>query len=208
MFKLKTIILILLSTSLSAQDKTASDALSKLSKIHKSYRNITIDFDFFFENKAQKIKEYQSGNLVLEGEKFRLKMENQIIINDGKTQWIYLADMNEVQIMPNDLEDNMIHPKKIFTIHEEDYKYTYVGSELENGKNLQIIRLFPKESREFIKIDIAYDELKSQLKKIMIFDKNGGIYTYLIKSFKSNTSTEPFIYPIEEFTDIEVIDLR
>mgnify|MGYP001073979931 CR=1 FL=1 len=208
MSRLITILLILIGNYSSAQDQIALDALNKLSEVHKSYKNITIDFDFFLENKTQKIKEHQSGNLVLEGEKFQLKMENQTIINNGETQWIYLADMNEVQIMPYDPEEDIMHPKKIFTIYEEDYKYTYVGSKLEKGKYLQIISLFPKESREFMKIDIAYDESKSQLKRIIMYDKNGGTYTYVIKSFKSNTSIEEFIFNIEEFTDIEVIDLR
>lgn len=208
MTRVITILLILFSTSISAQDQIARDALYKLSEINKSYKNITIDFDFFLDNKSQKIKEHQSGNLVLEGEKFQLKLENQTIINDGKNQWIYLADMNEVQIMAHDPEENMMHPKKIFTIYEEDYKYTYVGSELKNGKSLEIISLFPKESREFIKIDIAYDTSNSQLKRIVMYDKNGGTYTYLIKSFNSNTSIKPFIFNIEDFPDIEVIDLR
>jgi outer membrane lipoprotein-sorting protein len=116
--------------------------------------------------------------------------------------------MNEVQIMSHDPETNMMHPKKIFTFDKEEYKYTYVGTKLEKEKYLQIISLFPKESREFIKIDIAYDESKNQIKRIMISDKNGGTYTYLIKSFKSNTSIEPFIFNIEDFIDIEIIDLR
>ena len=43
-------------------------------------------------------------------------MNNQIIINDGETQWIYLDDVNEVQIIEHDPEDQMMTPNNIFTI--------------------------------------------------------------------------------------------
>ena len=33
-------------------------------------------------------------------------MNKQLIINDGKTHWIYLKDMNEVQIMNYDPEED------------------------------------------------------------------------------------------------------
>jgi len=128
MTKLLTTLLIALTTSLFAQDQVAKDVLDKLSASTKSYKNMTIDFDFIFENKAQNINEKQKGTLVLQEDKFRLIMEDQTIINDGENQWIYLADMNEVQIMEHDPEDEMMSPNKLFTIYEKDYKYTYVGA--------------------------------------------------------------------------------
>ena len=106
---------------------------------------MTVGFDFIFENKNQNINEKQKGILVLQEEMFRLEMEEQIIINDGESQWIYLTDMNEVQIMEHDPEEQMMSPNKLFTIYEEGYKYTYVGTESQKGKLLQIIDLFPEE---------------------------------------------------------------
>ena len=44
---------------------------------------------------------------------FEIIMNNQIIINDGESQWIYLADINEVQIIENDTTENIISPNKI-----------------------------------------------------------------------------------------------
>ena len=191
-----------------AQEQDAKEILDKLSATTKSYKNITIQFSFTLENKNQNIKEYQEGLLILEDEKFQLTINNQKIINNGETQWIYLTDMNEVQIMENDPEDNMITPKRLFTIYEEEYKYKYVGSKLEKGKHLEMIDLFPKESSEFMKINIISDAKKNQLEQITLYDKNGGTYTYLVNSFQINTAIDPFIFNTNEFPGIEIIDLR
>jgi len=208
MTKSLTTILIAFSTTIFAQEQVAKDVLDKLSTITKSYKNMTIGFDFIFENKNQNINEKQKGTLILQKEMFRLEMEEQIIINDGESQWIYLTDMNEVQIMEHDPEEQMMSPNKLFTIYEEGYKYNYVGTESEKGKRLQIIDLFPKESGAFMKVTLAVDAAKNQLHKITILDKNGGTYSYLVSSFESNTKIASFTFNTDDYKGVEVIDLR
>ena len=209
MNKLLSLFLIAFSTTILAQDQLAKNVLDRLSTTTQSYKNMRVSFDFIFENKNQKINEKQKGVLVLQDEMFRLEMDEQIIINDGENQWIYLTDMNEVQIMEHDPEEQLMSPKKLFTIYEEDgYKYSYVGAKSENGKRLQIIDLFPKESGAFMKVILAIDAAKNQLHKITMLDKNGGTYTYLITSFKSNTIVESFNFNTTNYPGIEIIDLR
>lgn len=204
----KTIIILLaISLTLFAQDPVAKDALDKLRETTKSYKNMTINFDFIIENKSQNIKESQQGILVLQEENFRLEIDGQTIINDGESQWVYLADMNEVQIMEHDPEEEMT-PNKLFTIYENGYKYIYVGASSEKGKRLNIIDLFPEESGEFMKINIAIDAAKNEIYRIKMHDKNGGTYTYQVNSFKSNTTIKPFFFDTEKNAGIEVIDLR
>ena len=209
MHKLFTALLVALSISLFAQDQVAKDVLDKLSKTTTSYKNIIIDFDFILENKSQYINNKQTGRLEMQEDKFRLVIADQTIINDGKSQWVYLADMNEVQIMEHDPEDDMMSPNKLFAIYEKDYKYTYVGAESENGKRLQIIDLFPEESSAFIKVTLTVDAAKNQLSRISIFDKNGGTYTYKINTFTTNsTNLTPFTFNLSDYPGVEVIDLR
>ena len=208
MTKSLTTLLIILSTNLFAQEQLAKDILDKLSATTKSYKNMTVGFNFIFENKSQNINEIQKGILVLQAEMFRLEMDEQIIINDGESQWIYLSDMNEVQIMDHDPEEDMMSPNKLFSIYEEGYKYNYVGTDSEKGKRLEIIDLFPIESGPFIKVTLVVDATKNQLHKITIFDKNGGTYSYLVNTFKSNTSVAPFTFNTHEYKGVEIIDLR
>ena len=207
MNKITTILLLAISSTLFAQDPVAKEALDKLRATTNSYKNMTVAFDFIIENKSQNIKETQQGILVLQEDNFRLEMDAQTIINDGESQWVYLADMNEVQIMEHDPEEEMT-PNKLFTIYENGYKYTYIGASSEKGKRLQLIDLFPEESGDFMKINIAIDAAKNEIYRIRMHDKNGGTYTYLVNSFKSNTAIKPFYFNNEKHQGVEVIDLR
>lgn len=208
MNKLITTLLLALSTTLFAQDQVAKDVLDNLGNATKEYKNMTVDFDFIFENESQNIKEKQNGKLEVEGNQFRLTMSEQTVINDGKFQWIYLPEINEVQIMEHDPEDEMMTPNKLFNIYEEDYKYIYIGAKSEKGKRLHIIDLYPKESGAFIKINLVVDAAKNEIYSIVMQDKNGGTYSYLVNSFSSNNKLKPFKFNAENYPGLEVIDLR
>ena len=192
-----------------AQDANAKKILEKLSKETKKQKNITIEFKFIFENNSQAIKESQKGKLIIENEKFILELDDQKIINNGETQWIYLKQENEVQIMDHDPQDDLLSPKKIFTIYENNYKHKLIKSEKLKSSTKHIIDLYPKKSEEFIKISLVINENKNiRLEKIIMQDKNGGVYSYLIEKFESNINEDAFNFIVKDYKNIEVIDLR
>ena len=203
-------ILLILSINSYAQDEKSNEILQQLSTNTKAYKNIDVDFDFKFENTTQGISENQKGNIKINSNKFRLELNQQIIISDDTTQWIYLKESNELQIMEYDSLDDMISPNKLFTIYEEGYKNSYVELKNESDITLHIIDLFPIESNAFQKIQLQINSEKIQLHNIILFDKNGGSFTYLITTFSvdNNLDDNLFKFNSEEYPEIEIIDLR
>lgn len=188
------------------QDDKANDILKQLSENTRSYETMDVDFDFNFVNLSQDINEAQKGNIKIHKNKFRLNLNQQLIISDDSTQWIFLKESNELQIMEYDSEDDMLSPNKLFTIYEKGYKSNYV----ETTENNHVIDLFPIESNEFKNIQIQVDINKIQLKKIILFDKNGGSFSYVITRFETNNdlASELFKFNVEDYNDVEIIDLR
>ena len=188
------------------QDDKANDILKQLSENTRSYETMDVDFDFNFVNLSQDINEAQKGNIKIHKNKFRLNLNQQLIISDDSTQWIFLKESNELQIMEYDSEDDMLSPNKLFTIYEEGYKSNYV----ETTESNHVIDLFPIESNEFKNIQIQVDINKIQLKKIILFDKNGGSFSYVITRFETNNdlASELFKFNVEDYNDVEIIDLR
>ena len=211
---MKNIITLFLSICISltntlAQDKLAEQILEKLSKTTKAFTSISIEFDYTFTNKSAGINEKNSGTLILKGEQFRIDMEKQLIVNNGTTHWIYLKEMNELTIMDYDSEDeDALSPNKLFTVYNEDYKNAYVQAKSINGERMHIIDLFPKKSGPIIKIRLTINALKNQISILQLYDKNGGAYTYNIKSFKADLDVVPFNFDATNYPEVEVIDLR
>jgi len=188
------------------QDDISDEILKQLSANTKSYTFMDVDFNFNFINITQEINENQKGNIKISNNKFRLDLNEQIVISDDSTQWIYLKESNELQIMEFDSEDEMLSPNKLFTIYENGYKNQYI----ELKDNNHIIDLFPVESNEFKNIQLHINKDKIQLNKIILFDKNGGSFSYMITKFITNTNFDENIFKFntEEYPDLEIIDLR
>jgi len=196
---------------INTNDSISTQILQELSEKTKSYQNIKADFKFTFENTSQDILEEQDGSISIQENSFKLEINQQIIISDGSTQWIYLKESNEVQIMEYDVEDDMMSPSKLFTIYEKGYKNSYIELKSLNGKNMHIIDLFSIESNAFKKIQLQIDADKNQLDNIILYDKNGGSFTYLITNFKTNvenTGDNTYKFIAEDYTDVQIIDLR
>ena len=188
------------------QNDISDEILKQLSANTKSYTFMDVDFDFNFINITQEINENQKGNIKINNNKFRLDLNEQIVISDDSTQWIYLKESNELQIMEFDSEDEMLSPNKLFTIYENGYKNQYI----ELKDNNHIIDLFPVESNEFKNIQLHINKDKIQLNKIILFDKNGGSFSYTITKFITNANFDNnlFKFNTEEYPDLEIIDLR
>ena len=188
------------------QDEKAEKILKDLSTNTKSYIYMDVDFDFNFINTSQDINESQKGNIKINQNKFRLDLNQQLIISDDSIQWIYLKESNELQIMEYDSQDEMISPNKLFTIYENGYKSQYI----ELKENNHIIDLFPIESNEFKNIQLHIDQDKIQLKKIILFDKNGGSFSYSITKLITDKEIDENAFRFNEanYTDLEIIDLR
>jgi len=188
------------------QDEKAEKILKDLSANTKSYSYMDVDFDFNFINTSQDINESQKGNIKINQNKFRLDLNQQLIISDDSIQWIYLKESNELQIMEYDSQDEMISPNKLFTIYENGYKSQYI----ELKENNHIIDLFPIESNEFKNIQLHIDQNKIQLKKIILFDKNGGSFSYSITKLITDKEIDENAFRFNEanYPDLEIIDLR
>jgi outer membrane lipoprotein-sorting protein len=201
------------------KDNDARLILNKLSKQYRSYDAVKTDFTLLVDNVQANVKQTQSGTLLAKSKvnKYKLtiygtgKSVSQEIISDGKSQWTYLKDANEVQAADADNSDEGFNPAKIFTMYEKGYKYIYTGQQKIAGKIYQVVDLTPEDSKKnFFKVRLMIDKVKNQLYSTQIFDKNGSTYTYALRSFTPNykVAETAFVFDKKAYPGVEVVDLR
>jgi len=206
---MKYLITLFLSFSVTVFSQDASQILNSLSEKTKAYKNISIDFDFKYENELEDIREKKSGKIIIENEKFKLEIDDQIIVCNGKDQWIYSKETNEVQILEYDRTNEFMNPKNLLNIYEQGYNYRY-DKEIEiDSKFYHLIDLFPnEENNEIIKISLAISKDENMVKKIEAFESNGAIYTYTVIKSRYNRKNLKFDFNTSKYENIYIIDLR
>ena len=194
-----------------AQDQKARQILDAMSKKYQTLKAFRANFSQTLENSSSKVKENLEGEITVMGNKFRLKTEDQEIINNGNTIWTYIKSENEVNISENDPDDEEMTPNKIFTMYKKGYKYAYVEEAREGGELCDVIELSPEDrNNPVFKVRLNISKKDKSLKSWKMFRNNGNRYTYTITDFTPNPNVDNnyFTFDKSKIKGVKVIDLR
>jgi outer membrane lipoprotein-sorting protein len=155
----------------------------------------------------------EKGTLYLKGNSFKVEMATVEIICNGKTQWYYMKDVNEVQITNFDPNTQEISPNTIFTMYDKGYKFTWVEEKNEGGRMVDVIDLVPKDNqkqKEYTKIKLAVDKSAKEILSSEIFFRSGRKMKYIISQQIKNINLAANFFDFDPKTkkDIQVVDLR
>jgi outer membrane lipoprotein-sorting protein len=161
-------------------------------------------------NKEMDINEKKEGLIYISGDSYRIEMEGQIIISDGKTVWTYLEDSEEVMVSNVEDNDESISPTKILTTYNSNYKAKFDTDSKYKNADLKAISLRPNDGKQFEKMSILVNQKSLSLESFSIYDKNGNVFTYHIINLTPNLDLpdNTFTFNPAEYPDVEVIDMR
>ncbi|MFH1121474.1 MAG: outer membrane lipoprotein carrier protein LolA [Bacteroidota bacterium] len=198
---------LLLITAVYAQnDKKARAILDEVSAKTKTYKSIRIEFTYKMENTAQKINESYKGVLISKGDKYKLTFSGQEVMSDGKTVWTFVKDANEVQINDVSKDDDSFTPTNLLNTYNENYKARLID---ETAKQ-KVIELIPVQKKNFNKVRVSIETSRKMVSSLLIFDKNGSIYTYQVSKFETDLpyTDNSFVFRNAEHPGVEVVDMR
>jgi len=192
-------------------DNDARQVLDAMSAKYKKIPAYSADITYSLVNETDGINEEFKGKITVKGEKYRLELDEQVVINDGTTFWTYLPDVNEVNIDNYNPDEDEISPSKIYDAYKSGYKYVYTGEETIGGRKHAVIDLVPDDREaQYFKIKLFVDKGDYSLSRWTMFDKSGNQYNYTIQNFNPNINPAPSFFEFDEseYPDVEIIDLR
>lgn len=194
-----------------AYDPLALATLEAMSKKYKAFTSFEANILSSMTNEVEGIKEEFKGKITVKGDKFRLVMDEQEIINNGTTVWTYLPAAKEVNIDNYDPNSEDINPSKIYEIYKKGYKYLHLGDKTEAGVAVEEIDLVPeKKDPQFFKIKMMIVKKDKSIQSWTMFDKSGNKYKYTISKFTPNVNVADamFTFDPKKYPGVEIIDLR
>ncbi|MBP3715242.1 MAG: hypothetical protein J6J09_07940 [Phocaeicola sp.] len=152
----------------------------------------------------------QNGKIQLKGEKFHLVSSGIESWFDGKTQWSYVEENEEVNISNPDPEDlQNINPYSLLSFYEKGYHYRYGGTKTRKGISGYEIVLTPQipGNIQVLTLFISKANLPLYLK---IESKNQEPQEISIESYQLHQSftDDYFKFDAKKYPHAEIIDLR
>jgi len=184
------------------QDPKAKVILDKLSKKHKAIDNIVIDFSAKISGAKIATQKLQ-GKAYKTAKKYAYVTKDYTVISDGKSNWTYVKKDNEVTInSEEDAEEEgaLMNPSKLLSIWEKGFKYKYLGIKKVGNTKVQIIKLFPKNTKKskFHTIELHVNKALNELSKIIIKGRDGINMDFTISKFKSGVKIPAKTYKFDK----------
>jgi outer membrane lipoprotein-sorting protein len=198
MKKILILFVITISFNALAQNK-ANTLLNEVSEKVKSYDNISLDFKYTLENTSENIKQETKGDVVMQGDKYRLNILGVTRLFDGQTLYAISTEDEEVTISSdNDDENDAITPSKMLSFYEDGYSYSLDITQNINGRKIQYVKLTPIDSNSEIKnLLLGIDAQTKHIYNLIQLGKNGTKTTLVVNSFKTNAPLSKTLFTFD-----------
>lgn len=192
-----------------ASDPAATKILDAVNKKYESLDAMQVDFKLTIKGEDEL---EQSGKVYLKGDQYRMELDNEDVISNGKTVWFHLKDSEEVQINnPDSNGEDFLSPTNMINVYRDDM----IGEKMDdgkiNGRTVHRIRIKPRESHEEItKMHVSIDRKTKALSEIIVFTRYAGKYIFEFDNLVENPKLSDTLFNFDpaKFPGIHVEDLR
>lgn len=209
---LAVVLLTFAKVTFAQYDPKALEILDAMSKKYKSIPAFEANISYTLTNETEKINEEFKGKITVKGDKYKLVLPEQEVINNGATLWTYLPEAKEVNIDNYDPNsENDLNPSKFYEMYKKGFKYLYLEEKTEGGVLCEVVDLVPeKKDAQYFKVRMNIAKKDKSIQSWTMFDKGGNKYRYTITKFTPNPAVADatFTFDPKKYPGVEVIDLR
>jgi chaperone LolA len=203
---------ILLATVLfSASFLSAQTAEKVLDDYIASVKTAAIKTDFVLkiQEKGSKTPQTMSGKFTMKADKFIMTMNNMQVYFNGKTQWSYSPDVEEVSVTePTGEELAQTNPLAIIYSYRATSTVKFASNN--SSSSNYVIEMTQKSKKSDIaKFVVELNKKTGNLVSVKQIDRNGNTMTVVLSNYAKTTIADAaFTFDTKTHKDVIVNDLR
>lgn len=193
-----------------AQDATR--VLDNAVKKIKSDEKISMELELVVYDIDGSVAYTDKGSLFIDNsvatkkERFALFLNSMKVWCNGKKQWNYMPQTNEIYITEADTQEaQMFSPVYIMQLYKQNYK-----SSIKRDGKYDVVTLVPNnEDEDYEDIVVYLDANTSLLDRIELSMGQGGSARIVVKNYKTGCDFDKsqFVCPVEHFPNAEIVDM-
>jgi outer membrane lipoprotein-sorting protein len=190
-------------------DQEAIKILDKFSENAQKAPSVSIKFYIITKNLTDNKIDTLKGSVILNKDKYKLTLPNNIVWFNGETSWSYLPAEQEVTITKANKKDNTFQsrPSIIFTMYKKDYKSRLIEERPES----YVIDLYPEDLKsDLMRVRLSIGKSLLNLISLEYKRKDGVVSTLRVLEYDltQKPSGDIFIFHADKYKGSEIIDMR
>lgn len=199
----------MVSVSAFGQIKSATSVMNSMVNVLKN-NTIQTNFGLVVKDANSTSPSIMGGTFLMKGNQFNFNTKEMQVYFDGKTQWAYMPEINEVSIStPTEKELAETNPLALLQAYSSKSTTRHIKNNA--AKDAYTIELTPKDkASEIKKIQVVVNKKTYYPQSIQLVDKKGMISTLALTKFQTGVKTDDktFTFNSSIYKDIEINDLR
>jgi len=190
-------------------DPAAIKILDKFSDNALKAPSISMNFKLINSNQQENTIDTLKGSVILNKDKYKLDLPDNIVWFNGETSWSYLPAEKEVTITKANKKDNSFQsrPSLIFSMYKKGYKSHLI----EEKTDSYIIDLYPEDIKsELLRVRLTLGKTLLDLITLEYKRKDGVVMTLNVTEYNLKVKPDPgaFVFQPEKFKGVDVIDMQ
>lgn len=188
-----------------------SDAESLLDKVAASIRAdaaLQMDYTYIIYDEDDAVVYSDKGTMKLDNDRYVLDMENMKVWCDGKTQWSYMRDIDEVYITDADSEEAQnLSPLYIMEMYRDNYSIALK----EIADDVSVITLSAADvEAEINRLELTVEHKTARLAGMFIYMPGQGCVEVQLDNYIPGRKFAKKTYecPVKDFSTAEIVDMR
>lgn len=202
---------VLLGIMPATAQKSAKEVLDATANAFTKGGGIEATFKVDQFNNNNQVKGSVSGVMHIKGKKFQMTTADMITWYDGKTQWSYVKNNEEVNIStPTPEEQQNMNPYAFVYLYKKGYNYSMKETTL-RGKSCYEVTLLAKSTKNSLHtiiIDIEKGNYAPLCIRLQQKDKTWARITVQHYTTNRTYKDSDFVFNHKDFPKAEIIDLR
>lgn len=202
------------ATRLNSGQKPKLNAAEVLEKVQDAYSNVedaTASFTQSVSLKYAKIEQAFTGTVMMKkGNRYRIESQEQTLVTDGKTVWMYSPVNKQVLIDSYKETPDSFSPERFLVGLPKNFRAALVNDDGSDIHAAYTLKLSPKPGvAKYLKsLKVWVDDTDWSIRALEYIDVNETRTVYSLKDVRFNTGIpdERFIFAVPEH--VEVIDMR
>ena len=212
-FKIFISIYLVMVATISAvgQDNKASEILKASKATFENLNDFSANFRYALSNSTMRSGEVEKdGQFKYKEGMYFIEFGNQEIYCDLKSQWLFLKDVNEVNIMDYDPEE-AISIESVYQVYESKAKPEYLGLEKFNNKSCHKILLTSLDnSMDYNRATLWINASTKLIEKAELVDKKQTKEIIEFTSIETNggLGSNDFQFDSKKYPGVDIYDER
>ena len=192
----------------------AEDVKEILKKTYDKFAEespVQLEFSINTKQIGDDLTHRQDGVAFMNLSQFKIDIPEATAWFDGVTQWIYVKDINEVNITnPSGTDLMAISPMVLLNVYQQGYEVSLVGHTVNNG--MEVYEIAMKPESEDVSIGLIHLQIEKkthQIKQIKI--SNDGLEnTFTVNKYIPHATVvaNVFVFDKKLCPGAEIVDLR